>query len=184
MMYCANCGTKIESDRCAVCGAESVPPPSTTAHVGRRDPVTGLALAEWGLRVGATIVDGLVLLVPEFLILLAIGLRRTFTTTNPLYFNLAVLAVGGLYSVYFLSRPRGQTIGNRAAKTRVVSASSGDSLTFKTSIIRWLVIGAFSFSYLFYVGVLLAPLDYLWPLWDPRRQTLHDKIAGTIVVLV
>ena len=25
-------------------------------------------------------------------------------------------------------------------------------------------------------------LDVLWPLWDGKRQTLHDKIAGTVVV--
>ena len=29
---------------------------------------------------------------------------------------------------------------------------------------------------------LLSILDYLWMLWDDRKQTLHDKIAGTIVV--
>jgi uncharacterized RDD family membrane protein YckC len=25
-------------------------------------------------------------------------------------------------------------------------------------------------------------LDLLWAAWDPKRQTLHDKAAGTIVV--
>ncbi len=25
-------------------------------------------------------------------------------------------------------------------------------------------------------------LDYLWPLWDDKRQALHDKVAGTNVV--
>jgi uncharacterized RDD family membrane protein YckC len=25
-------------------------------------------------------------------------------------------------------------------------------------------------------------LSYLWPLWDSRNQTLHDKMANTIVV--
>jgi uncharacterized RDD family membrane protein YckC len=25
-------------------------------------------------------------------------------------------------------------------------------------------------------------LGYLWPLWDPERQTFHDKLAGTVVV--
>ena len=36
------------------------------------------------------------------------------------------------------------------------------------------------------VGVgflILALLDYLWPLWDANRQALHDKVAGTNVVL-
>ena len=33
------------------------------------------------------------------------------------------------------------------------------------------------------VGIL-GLLDYLWMLWDRQKQTLHDKIAGTIVVQV
>jgi uncharacterized RDD family membrane protein YckC len=30
---------------------------------------------------------------------------------------------------------------------------------------------------------LLSLLDYLWPLWDSKRQALHDKIADTQVVV-
>jgi uncharacterized RDD family membrane protein YckC len=35
-------------------------------------------------------------------------------------------------------------------------------------------------------GILYMPalLDYLWPLWDKRHQTLHDKVANGIVVRV
>ena len=29
---------------------------------------------------------------------------------------------------------------------------------------------------------MAAFLDLLWPLWDPRNQTLHDKAAGTVVL--
>ena len=25
-------------------------------------------------------------------------------------------------------------------------------------------------------------LDMLWPLWDARNQTLHDKVAKTVVI--
>jgi uncharacterized RDD family membrane protein YckC len=33
-------------------------------------------------------------------------------------------------------------------------------------------------------AILLAYLvNYLWPLWDKRNQTLHDKIAKTIVIM-
>ena len=32
--------------------------------------------------------------------------------------------------------------------------------------------------------LLLIPglLDVLWPLWDGRRQTWHDKVVGSVVV--
>jgi uncharacterized RDD family membrane protein YckC len=33
-----------------------------------------------------------------------------------------------------------------------------------------------------FIGGLFALLNELWLLWDPRRQCLHDKAAGTIVV--
>ena len=25
-------------------------------------------------------------------------------------------------------------------------------------------------------------VNYLWPVWDPRRQAVHDKIGRTLVV--
>ena len=38
-----------------------------------------------------------------------------------------------------------------------------------------------------YVGSitgLYSLLDYLWPLWDDKKQAIHDKIAKTNVVRV
>ena len=29
---------------------------------------------------------------------------------------------------------------------------------------------------------LITVLDLLWPLWDQKRQALHDKVAKTAVV--
>jgi len=31
---------------------------------------------------------------------------------------------------------------------------------------------------------LYSLLDVLWPLWDDKKQAIHDKIAGTNVVRV
>jgi len=39
------------------------------------------------------------------------------------------------------------------------------------------------FRLIFFFG-LFTLLDGLWPLWDPNRQALHDKIAGSVVVRV
>ncbi|MCW2760207.1 MAG: hypothetical protein JWR85_408 [Marmoricola sp.] len=35
-----------------------------------------------------------------------------------------------------------------------------------------------------FLGGLFAILDGLWPLWDPKKQALHDKVAKTNVVRV
>jgi uncharacterized RDD family membrane protein YckC len=32
------------------------------------------------------------------------------------------------------------------------------------------------------LGLVIYLVNILWPLWDPRKQTLHDKVAGTLVV--
>jgi uncharacterized RDD family membrane protein YckC len=31
-------------------------------------------------------------------------------------------------------------------------------------------------------ATLVRVLDALWPLWDSKRQTLHDKLARTVVI--
>jgi len=32
------------------------------------------------------------------------------------------------------------------------------------------------------ICLVISLLDVLWSLWSPRRQTLHDKIVGSLVV--
>ena len=39
-------------------------------------------------------------------------------------------------------------------------------------------------TFLFGIFTLPLILDYLWPLWDDRNQTLHDKAVSTVVVRV
>jgi uncharacterized RDD family membrane protein YckC len=34
------------------------------------------------------------------------------------------------------------------------------------------------------ICLVISLLDVLWSLWSPRRQTLHDKIVGSLVVKV
>ena len=33
-----------------------------------------------------------------------------------------------------------------------------------------------------YLTSFITLADLLWPIRDPRRQALHDKVAGTLVV--
>jgi uncharacterized RDD family membrane protein YckC len=44
------------------------------------------------------------------------------------------------------------------------------------------VLGRAGFLLLGQFCVLLLLLDYLWPLWDDKKQALHDKVVGTNVV--
>ena len=54
--------------------------------------------------------------------------------------------------------------------------ANGNLLTQGTAFVRLLVRAVMGFV------PLLPMLDLLWPLWDPRNQTLHDKVAGTVVL--
>jgi uncharacterized RDD family membrane protein YckC len=70
----------------------------------------------------------------------------------------------------------GQTVGNRFTSTAVRS-SDGGRLTYAQALGRTLVKLA-GLAFWFMGGFL----DVLWPLWDRRRQTLHDKVADSVVV--
>lgn len=104
--------------------------------------------------------------------------------------KLIVLAVTGLvvnfaYTVGFLMWKQA-TPGKLALGLRV-RLREHPSLPMSAVLKRWAVqvaapglVGQVPFVGL--LGSLFSLLDSLWPLWDDRRQALHDKAAGTNVV--
>ncbi|HSY25461.1 MAG TPA: RDD family protein [Polyangiaceae bacterium] len=87
---------------------------------------------------------------------------------------LASLGVG-VWNRAFLVSKRGYSIGQGMRSLKVVDLQ-GNLLTFGTAFLRLLA----------QVGIAMIPLagllDLLWPLWDPARQTLHDKAVNSFVV--
>lgn len=92
----------------------------------------------------------------------------------------ASLLVMGVYQVT-LTAWRGQTIGKMAVRTKVVDADTEEIPGWKSSFIRW---GAPAALTTVPILSYLAVLMFAWLLWDPRRQGLHDKAAGTVVISV
>jgi uncharacterized RDD family membrane protein YckC len=88
------------------------------------------------------------------------------------------IGIEGLYLIVMIGS-YGQTIGNRAVGTRVVAADGRPQVGYRTAALRWIV-QPLLLLLLFIPGLL----DFLWPLWDRQRQTLHDKAAGTLVIRV
>lgn len=84
--------------------------------------------------------------------------------------------VAPLYSTFFHAGPRGQTLGKRAAGIRVRREDGAERLGLGRSF------GRSYMTTLFWLLWIPALLDGLWPLWDKRRQTWHDKVASTLVV--
>lgn len=177
-MYCPNCGTQLSGPHCGVCGA---PAPSTLAN----DATSQGVLAGWWRRVAATVVDNLILFIPSLVVYVVVG-----DVTDALVGALAVIAVQGTYMVILLASPSGQTIGNRVAGSRVRDALTGHTLTKRQAYQRWIPLALYSVFELtgstpiiMLVGIVAAA-DYLSPLFSSRKQTLHDKLASTIVTRV
>ncbi|MDQ1375597.1 MAG: hypothetical protein QOJ09_2935, partial [Actinomycetota bacterium] len=81
--------------------------------------------------------------------------------------------VGLAYSTYFHGSPSGQTVGKKVMNIRVIDFNTGGPLGYGKAFIRWLCT---------ILSAIVCLLGYFWMLWDPEKQTWHDKLAGTVVV--
>ena len=123
-----------------------------------------------GLRIVGGLIDVLILGVAIFIINLILHDKQGF-----------ISAVVGLviyvgYFTYFLSS-RGQTIGMMAFGFRVRDIATGQYPTLGKAALR---------GFIWYLEVVLTiciigAIGWLWQLWDPQKQAIHDKVAGTIV---
>lgn len=106
--------------------------------------------------------------------------------TASLPITIVSLFVGLLYETVFLVW-RGATPGKMALGTVVRRVGSPGKLTVVDAIKRQLIgLATAAVGVLPVVGLLgsiVSILDPAWLLWDPKRQTLHDKLADTVVVL-
>jgi uncharacterized RDD family membrane protein YckC len=81
----------------------------------------------------------------------------------------------------------GATLGKRCAGIRVIcadgSVSPGGGLGYLRSIRRLLLAGLLEVGVVSIgIGWVCAAIDAGWLLFDGRGQSLHDKLAGTVVV--
>lgn len=91
----------------------------------------------------------------------------SFYIASYLFSNLFLI----VYLTYFIA-DTGQTPGKAAAGIKVVNLF-GKEAGFARALFR-------AFGY--YLSSLFFMAGFLWSLLDRRRQTWHDKLAGTIVV--
>lgn len=151
------------------------PPPN--GPLGPFEPVDqlGRPLAAWGQRLGAFLIDEAFIFVITELAKFAVGLRHSFAGQV-----LALAMAIGYYAVLNGSE-LGQTFGKRAMYIQVRDVATGGRIDGQRASLRYAVVGLFRIIPYF---MLFTLLDGLWAVWDPNRQALHDKIAGTHVVRV
>ena len=130
------------------------------------------AYSGWWKRVGATLIDGLIIFVPAFIIALALG-----EAGSAIAFVL-VFVIALFYAPLLMARggsANGQTFGKQAVGIRV-RHQSGQPMTFGRGVIRDFV----GKSVLGLIP-LYSLIDSLFPLWDDHKQAIHDKLGSTTV---
>ena len=152
----------------------------------------GEPLAEQFVRLGARLIDGLivggvatVIFVP---VIIGIVVATTDASTAGPSVLLLLLAELGLFLFILvgqyvyeveLAKRTGQTVGKRLLKIRVIPLAPRQPIARSHLAKRWLVTGP--------GGMIpgLGLINAVWCLWDkPYRQCLHDKFADTVVVKV
>jgi uncharacterized RDD family membrane protein YckC len=118
-------------------------------------------------RLFSLIIDGVILAIIQAVLALVLG------SINPNLGNGLGTLIAVVYEVYFFTST-GQTPAMKLMSIKLVNAN-GELLTVGPAIIRVLVA--------FISGIALG-IGYLWMLWDPNKQTWHDKAAGSFVIRV
>src|SRR3954447_5471935 len=177
----------------------------------------GVPLAGWWQRVGAFVIDSLVISVVNVIVTLPLqismqrkmqALVARLDTTEPgrtpdfgrfvrdyldillpliTWSALATLAGWAIYSALML-RFKGATLGKMVVGLQVRLRERPGQLPWSAIGLRILVQFGYLLSAvvpLLYLSLFWYPyLDCLWPLWDKKRQALHDKAARTNVVRI
>jgi uncharacterized RDD family membrane protein YckC len=81
------------------------------------------------------------------------------------------------YKTYFDGGEKGQSVGKMAMKIQIRDEATGGPLGYGKAAMRTGVVVV-----LWLVCFIPLLVSLLFPLWDPKRQTLHDKAANSIVV--
>jgi uncharacterized RDD family membrane protein YckC len=78
---------------------------------------------------------------------------------------------------------RGQTLGKRIMRIKVVGIESTEPLGFGRAFGRWARLGLWTPAWYCLIGFVIQFIDSLSPVFDQQlRQAFHDKTARTVVV--
>ena len=151
-------------------------------------------LAGWRSRVGAQLIDGVIIGVGALILFLPIGavFGVGFADDSDatlwaaigglLLWVLCVSIIAFLYAPVLMARTNGQTLGRMVLNIRVVR-TSGERVTFGFALLREVLIKTVIFGIAGSFTAGIAPLlDVLWPLWDEENRALHDFVVNTRVI--
>ena len=136
-------------------------------------------------RLGARIIDWIILLVPTIIIFFYVFFYAIDTDSDGssiaylLAATVLVTVIGILYEVTLVAT-RGQTLGKMATGITVIRSDNGQIPGWGKSTGRWALPNLLGF--IPYIGVLITIVCYLSLTWGHNHQGWHDKAAGTYVI--
>jgi uncharacterized RDD family membrane protein YckC len=171
------------------------PPPPPSYPAGYPPPPfgapSGPEYASWAIRLAGYLIDLVILALVQGILRAVLRHSNTlavhFTltnngTVNRYTFSLLAVIIGGLvviaYATILIGGPRGQTIGMMVVAVRAVREDTMGVVGYGKAFGRALIDLVFRFT------IIVGLIDLLFPLWDAKRQTLHDKVVGTVVLRV
>ena len=136
-----------------------------------------LQYAGFWVRVGASLIDSILLMLVTTPLLVAIygwaGLDYGYAVCSTGFVDILVTWILPVVAVIWFWVKKQATPGKLLLSLRVVDAKTGRSLTVGQSVARYL-------GYI--VSTIPFGLGLLWVGFDSKKQGWHDKIAGTVVV--
>ncbi|MBE1486426.1 RDD family protein [Plantactinospora soyae] len=135
--------------------------------------------AHWGSRVGAALIDGLVVLPFSILAFVFSGMGTDAETgqvsgPGPLYYVFLLLGLlVSAYNRWYLTGKTGQSWGKKALGISLIDEAGGQPIGMGKAFVRELA---------HFVDGIICYIGYLFPLWDAKKQTIADKIMKTVVV--
>lgn len=160
------------------------PPPlgyPTPAPMGMANALTpgsfnGQTLVAWPQRVLATLVDAafyIVLYIVVIIVAATLGRIPVLGILIDLVLYVAILGAG-IWNFGYRQGKTGQSIGKAIIGIRVVGTQNGgQAIGFGLSFVRQIA---------HFLDGLPCYIGYLWPLWDPMKQTFADKVMSTVVI--
>ena len=142
------------------------------------DNARNLAYGGFWARVGATILDGLLLFGVTLIAVRVIHGQSYMewammpvegVTRDRLFFNWVLPAI--YYIGFWILKSA--TIGKMLTRMKIVDAKTGKPASALQCVVRYVA---------YFVSALALGLGFLWVAFDKKKQGWHDKIARTLVV--
>ena len=131
--------------------------------------------AGFWIRVGASIIDSILILIITTPILISIYGPASWTDGDWVrgFWDLLFSYIFPAIAVIVFWIYKSATPGKMATKLTIVDAKTGNKPTTSQFVIRYLG---------YYVAMLPLFLGFIWVGIDQRKQGWHDKLAGTVVL--